>query len=446
VIAAQAARGLFSAFALLSLVAPSLTAGPFTWLPLITLSRIADASVGLGPLSLLPAAMVLAWLGARLLERPRRRWLWGIPGITLPLAGLTILMLLSLEPAPSQRTLVVLVTVGLLWLLYLFAVNEKPSLTAPLALVVVIQGSVALGQFVCQRDLGLRFLGEPSLDPEISGCSVLWARDSRWLRAYGLTGNPNLLGATLSVLLLLLADDVIHARGWAKLWYTLVTSAGLLGLLATFSRASWLSLTVGLFAWTLRRVARDRWGPGLEGLRSSPRQIQLLVPTILAALFLLLCHDLVASRFFHLETPLEARSIRDRRRDAELAVELVIRNPWRGVGVRNYLVAVRAIETDSRTVHNITLLMAAELGLPGAALWLWMALTGLLRPMSAGWLPWSAMLVAAVFDIGLSMTNSWYATVVFALLAAHVSLPRSAAQGPPVVDGERCPRDQQDAG
>jgi O-antigen ligase len=418
---------LFGAFIFLALVAPSLTVGPFSWLPLISLSNIADAPIGLGPLSLVPGAMVLAWLVARLLETPRRHWLWGRLGVSIPLAGLTLLMLSGLEPALDQRTLVVLITLVLLWSVYLFVVNEKPDLTLSLGLVVAIQGSVALGQFVCQRDLGISLLGEPTLDREVSGVSVLWARGSRWLRAYGLTGNPNVLGAVLSVLLLILADDIIRARGWRQLFFTFVASSGLLGLLTTFSRSSWLAFGLGLLAWALRRSLLDRLRTRSKERRPLLLRPQVVVPIILAALFLLLHDDLVASRFLHLETPIEARSIRDRRLDTDLAIRLVKEHPWRGVGVSNYLVAVRAIETDSRTVHNTLLLIAAELGLPGAALWLWLALSSLLHPLSAGWVPWVAMLVSTLFDISLSMTNSWYATVVFALLAAHASLPLGTA-------------------
>jgi O-antigen ligase len=435
---------LFAAFVFLALVAPSLTAGPFTWLPLINLSVIAEAPIGLGPLSLLPGLMILAWLVARLAETSRRRWLWGRTGVLLPLAGLTLLMLLSLEPALDQPTLVVLLTFGLLWFVYLFVVNEKPDLTIALALVIAIQGCVAVGQFVCQRDLGIRLLGEPSLDPQVSGISVLWARDSRWLRAYGLTGNPNVLGAALSVLLLLLADDIAGASGWRQLCFTFVTSVGLLGLLTTFSRSSWLAFGLGLLAWTVRRTLLGRRAIRSEGQQPLFLRPQLVIPIIVAALFLLLHYDLVASRFLHLDTPLEARSIRDRQKDTDLAIRLITEHPWRGVGARNYLVAVRAIEPDSRTVHNVPLLMAAELGLPGAALWLWLALTGVLHPLSAAWAPWSAMMVSAQFDIALSVTNSWYATTVFALLAAHISLPLRAAQGPRVVDQERPLRDCSD--
>jgi hypothetical protein len=441
-VATRAAHGQFAAFVLLALAAPSLTRGPFTWLPVFTVSNIADDPVGVGPLSVLPASLGLAWLVARLLERPPRRWLWGRPGVTLPLAGLTLLMLLSLEPALNHRTLVVLLTLALLWSIYFFVVNEKPNLTAPLALVVIIQGSVALGQFVCQSDLGISLLGEPVLDPQLSGISVLWARESRWLRAYGLTGHPSLLGGTLGVLLLLLADDIAEARGLRQLWFTLVASIGLLGLLTTFSRSAWIAFGLGLLAWFLRRTVPHQERAGSGERRQLLRKTQLLVPALVAALFLLLHYDLVASRFLQLDTPLEARSIHDRQRDADLAIQLIRRYPWRGVGVRNYLVAVRAIEPDSRAVHNVLLLTAAELGLPGAALWSWLALTGLLHPLSAAWAPWSAMLVTTVFDIGLSMTNSWYATVVFALLSAHVSLPARVAQLPRVEDRERLRKDR----
>jgi hypothetical protein len=430
----KAKQGLFLTFITLSLIFPSPTRGPLNWLPLVRVSGIDEAPVALGPLVLLPGLALIAWFLARVLERPSRPWRWSRPGITLPLAGLTLLMLLSLEPALNQRTVVVILSLGLLWWVYLFIVNEAPSLTIPLTLVIAVQGSVAVGQFAFQGDLGLSALGEPTLDPERSGVCVLFARGQRWLRAYGLSGHPNLLGAVLSISLLLIIDDATMKQrrsGWARVWFALVASAGILGLLTTFSRSAWLAFGVGLLAWLLRRALHRRISRGpqerrpLRGLAETLRQpVQFVVPVVLALLFLLLYHDLVASRFLHLETPIEARSVSDRQVDANLALRLIRQHPWRGVGVNNYLVAVRAIETDSRTVHNVPLLTAAELGLPGAALWIWLALSGLTRPQSPAWPPWIAMLIAGLFDVALFPTNSWYAATVFGLLAAHTSLPR----------------------
>ncbi len=462
----RAKQGLFLTFITLTLIFPSPTRGPLNWLPIVQVPGIDEAPVALGPLVLVPGLALIAWFVARVCERPSRPWRWGRPGITLPLAGLTLLMLLSLEPALNQRTVVVILSLGLLWWVYLFIVNEAPSLTIPLTLVIAIQSSVALGQFAFQGDLGLSALGEPTLDPERSGVCVLFARGQRWLRAYGLSGHPNLLGAVLSISLLIIIDDatmkgkrsdirhkegkqsdirhkkskrsdIAKARGWAQAWFALVASAGLLGLLVTFSRSAWLAFGVGLLAWLLHRSLHRRTPCGPEGKRSlrglveTLRQpVQFVVPVVLALLFLLLYHDLVASRFLHLETPIEARSVSDRQVDANLALRLIRQHPWRGVGVNNYLVAVRAIETDSRTVHNVPLLTAAELGLPGAALWIWLVLSGLSRPQSPAWAPWIAMLIAGLFDVALFPTNSWYAATVFGLLAAHTSLPFIAAPEP----------------
>ncbi len=429
-LANKAKQSLFLAFVALSLTIPSVISGPFTWLPFIQVPGIHNAPLNLGPVALLPGLALAAWALARAIERPARRWRWGRSGITLPLAGLTLLMVASLELTLNRRTLLALLAMGLLWWVYLFVVNETPHLTILLSCIIVIQGSIAVGQFALQRDLGLSWLGEPPLDAQLSGTCVLFARGRRWLRAYGLGGHPNLLGALLSVLFLLIIDDIAEARRWRQGWFTLVTTVGLLGLLTTFSRSAWLAFAMGILFWlaTRLRIAPRRGKPfgSLSFDRASQlwrRYAQFIVPLLLGLAFLLLFHDLVASRFLHLETPIEARSIGDRQVDANLALILIRQHPWTGVGVQNYLPAVRAIEPDSRTVHNVLLLAAAELGLPGAALWLWLSLSGLTRPSTRGWPPWIAMLFVGLFDIVLFPTNSWYAAVSFGLLAALASLP-----------------------
>jgi hypothetical protein len=174
-----------------------------------------------------------------------------------------------------------------------------------------------------------------------------------------------------------------------------------------------------------------------------------MMPLLFAALFLFAYRDLVVSRFVGLDTPIEARSLNDRQRDAELALELAAGHPWRGVGAGNYLPAVREVTLDSRPVHSVPLLVAAELGVPGAVLWVWVMVAGLWaagmraaafqsRPagalMKSGGRPpaivggcpvalgtWSAMLVLGMFDVSLWVTASWRAAILFAVLAARVA-------------------------
>jgi O-antigen ligase len=133
-----------------------------------------------------------------------------------------------------------------------------------------------------------------------------------------------------------------------------------------------------------------------------------------------LCRDLALSRFVHLSTPTEARSLDERQRDTGLALDLIVDHPWRGVGAGNYVPAIRERQPKSQPVHNVLLLVTAELGLLGAGLWLWLVLAGLRGPPFA-WGPWLAMIVIGLFDVSLWLTTSWRAAILFGLLLAHVA-------------------------
>ena len=184
-------RILFGAFLVMALTVPSLTDGLLNWLPVVRFPGLADPALGVGPLALLPLLAVGSWIVHRSASRDQAAWRWGPPGVAIPLAGFTLLTLLGLDMTISHRTVVVLLMLLVLWWVYLFVVNEAPSLVAPLSIVLSVQGSIALAQFANQGDLGLQWLGEPVLDPARSGTTVLFARGQRWLRAYGLSGHPN---------------------------------------------------------------------------------------------------------------------------------------------------------------------------------------------------------------------------------------------------------------
>jgi len=440
-LASRVSHVLFGLFIMVALTNPSLTRGALTWLPLVQLSGIEDGPVRVGPVrvgpvSLLPILTVVTWGFSRWRDRPRQSWRWGAPGVTLPLAGFTLLTILGLDPAPTHRTMVVAMMLLMMWGVYLFVVNEQPDLRPSVIAVLLIQGSVAVGQFALQRDLGLQWLGEPVLDVHQSGISVLSARGRRWLRAYGLAGHPNLLGATLAALLLLLVAETDAGRDGKRTSFALAASAGMLGLVATFSRGAWLAFGLGLVCWIARRVTRSSqthaaFKPGAPFTLGRPlkEHVHLIVPVALALLLLASSHDLVLSRFFQLDSPTEAPSIEHRQVDAGLAVRLIRQHPWTGVGAQNYLPAVRAIESNSRTVHNVFLLTGAELGLPGAALWLWVTLSVLARPAAPTWASWTALTVAGLFDVAVHPTNNWFASVLVGLTAAGASIPRVRGSG-----------------
>ncbi len=114
----------------------------------------------------------------------------------------------------------------------------------PLAIVALLQGRVAIAQFMQQSSVGLDWLGELALHRELRGYSIVWAQNQRWLRAYGLTGHPNVLAATmLAGFWFSLRGPPLAFAGWliptpiavfdATLWITTsVRGAVLMGTLA----------------------------------------------------------------------------------------------------------------------------------------------------------------------------------------------------------------------
>jgi hypothetical protein len=429
---------LFALFVLLALVTPTWRTGIFTWWPLVHLPMLAGRPANIGILSLLPGLLLIVWFTYRLLERPPRRWSWGRALMTLPMALLCLLALLSLSPTPSWATLVQVISLALLWLVYLFISNERPGLTATIALVVLIQATVGAGQFLLQGDLGLTVIGEPTLNPAVRGTSVVVADGRFWLRAYGLTGHPNVLGATLAILILVLLPALAREGSWRRPLLLAVVALGLVGLVVSFSRTAWMAFGVGFVTWVL--AERGRKATGRLQLRRA--WLLAIVPVLLV---LWIYRDLAIGRFLSLDTPIEATSLAERQRDASIAAQLIFNQPWQGVGSGNYLPAAQAIDPRAATVHNVPLLVATELGLPGLLTLLILGVAPLFYPEGGSWRSWRwrlapaaaswvAFLVVGLTDVSLWPLASWHAAMVFGLVAGLQtaqpdSFPTSVVKG-----------------
>lgn len=414
----------FALWLALSLSTPSWRYGPLSWWPLLEMDQFGGAPMVVGPLMLLPALTIGGWALVRLAGRGSHPWRWGRPEIVLPLLGMTVLGLATLDPGPVRRTVLYGGSLVIAWFVLLFVINERPALTFPLSVVMILQGSVALGQFLVQRDLGLTALGELRLDPMVEGISVLWARGRPWLRAYGLTTHPNMLGAMLAALWLLLLPAYDRVRGWRRLAMAVVLTIGFGGLLVSFSRSAWLAFAAALILWFMLGRRRDQ---GLAAGSVFWRRLLLLaLPSLL---FLFFYRDLVFSRFLRLGTAIEAESIANRLRDARLALELTAAHPWRGVGLGAFHPAALTLHKEASLVHNVPLLAAAELGLVALLLWACLAFAPFLRQDSAvaGRLaPWLLMIVVGMFDVTLWWGHNWQTAILFALLAACVGKPLAA--------------------
>src|SRR5581483_6243504 len=125
--------------------------------------------------------------------------------------------------------------------LYFVLVNVPMSphwVGLALAAGVMVQGSVAFGQFQQQHSLGLYDWGELILDPMQTGPSIVRDGTLRVLRVYGLTDHPNLLGGFFTFALILILGYYFAAAHTRARYLLLVPIAiGSTALVFTFSRA-----------------------------------------------------------------------------------------------------------------------------------------------------------------------------------------------------------------
>lgn len=410
----------------LSLLTPSWRYGPFSWWPVWHFSELAGGPVALGLLNVLPGLLLVAWIIEK--RASGSAWHRGEIVVTLPMAVFTLWALVRLDYGSARLLFIYGGAFALTWLVYLYAVNERPRLWPALVAVISVQSLIAVAQFLVQADLGLEIMGELPLNPAFEGVTVLFAREQPWLRAYGLTAHPNFLGAMLAALLALLLPAYQRSGDLSRKIMAATLALGMAGLLVTFSRSAWLALALGTATWLLLQTDLRRF---VTQGRHREAIILALPVTLIVVLFLILYPDLVLSRFLTLDRPLEARSIYRRLYDARLAMAVAGDHPWLGAGLGHYVDAARQLSSSAERVHNVFLLVLAELGLVGLApvvglllapMWrLWRSCGHDRRRCAAGMAPWIVMLTVNQFDTTLWLTANWQTAILFGLLAANLS-------------------------
>jgi|SRR5579859_7860489 len=407
-------RGCLMAFAAMALISTNREAGLLTLGALAQINSPVRGGVQVGIAFLLLPVGAALWLAGRwLLLGPRpwaARWRLGPLPVVVPLGSLLVLTLVHLSPAIGWADgAFVLTGLGLLVMAYLFILWDGPrgpALAAFVALVGGLQALVGVGQFVLQHDLGLRWLGEMSLNPSAAGVSVLGG-SVRILRAYGLMRHPNALGAILPLSLLAALSLWLRAgRRQRAIWSALILVITA-GLALSFSRAGWIAALAGVgVLFMASRSTRDRarhmgggsWLPVVLGAAVVVVGMVSLEPGLFLGRVLGalgggsgLEHGSMAERLFSLQT----------------AWTLIERWPLWGVGTRQYVLVVAQLihvsPRESLLVDSTPLALWAELGLAAPVAWLGLGLA----------LVWLGCRRAAAraANLDLALATAWMAAV-----------------------------------
>ncbi|MDO8505480.1 MAG: O-antigen ligase family protein [bacterium] len=268
----------------------------------------------------------------------------------------------------------------------------------------VLQASLGIYQFLTQSSFTSTIFGIALHDPQMLGTSVVQFEDQRWLRAYGGLPHPNVLGGYLVValaiaLMLLIAyqraeqsDKIVCGRTrFCQLSLKVIIPILMTGIFFSFSRASWVAgiIVLGYLAVQSLRSARiyPRVAAGFSPPHGDLKVAATTVPLashkmlcyivlimLYAALLATIYHPLVFTRL-HGTTRLETKSRVERMGGLREGWELVKTHPIIGVGIGNYTQTLQQFRPGQplylyQPVHNVPLLVWAELGLIGLALFI----------------------------------------------------------------------------
>jgi hypothetical protein len=294
-----------------------------------------------------------------------------------------------------------------LWLVFgvFLSLQDRPETWRFAALgfcaALALQIFIGTWQFSAQstdfmKPLRLSWPGE--LDPATRGVSVVQLLDgTRWLRVYGTLPHPNILGG---IVLAFLAGPValflLDAR--RKVWTVILFAVSMAFLVLTFSRSAWLGLAVAILVLIFHRLK-------LERKKLLALTLAALTGLILAAAPL---YNLIFTRVSGTAVATEAFSIQARVWLIQATLDMIKNHPVLGVGIGAYLPEyVRHAPAGSlvEPVHNLPLLVTAELGIAGALILAALGiliLLGTLRADRPGAVIFSAVLIglctAALFD------------------------------------------------
>jgi hypothetical protein len=356
------------------------------------------------------------WLLSRILGSAQTKLRLGPAFVYVPLLGFLALGFLgtlrAIDPMYAAFPVARLVLVLAFYLMLVNAPLRRELIAWPLAGAMVIQAAVSVPQFLLGHTVGLPQLGETPNDSRWPGASVVAIGERRWLRAYGLSQHPNVLGGLAMVYSLVVSGFCLRQSGLRRLAILGLLAVTVGTLLLTFSRAAWLGTVaggaalLGLLFWAQRTSSRPiRWS-----------SLWLSAGTVLtvSVAFVSVVWPLLVPRLGLATEGIETRSLEERAILGKAGLVLVQKRPWLGVGLGSFAEALHRLAPETvayyaefTPAHNVLILATAELGILGGLFWLclivspWIALW--LRRRQVKMTPWWAGLCAAM--AALTMTS-----------------------------------------
>lgn len=294
----------------------------------------------------------------------------------------------------SSISIIVAIRFTLFFLFYLYLISNVKTIRTilwPLGWGIALQGGLALTQYFVNHSLGLKLLGESVLDPEASGVPVIIVEGVRRLRAHGTLPHANVLGGYLVIGLILMSSWLYAVRrSWKHYLMWLLFIIGTLGLVVSFSRSAWLVLVISMILLTI-------WTVYVRPKKFKASILPGAIILVVVVGMIISQYSTITSRF-DINQYVEQRSINSRIERINEFQGVYSECPLLGIGIGQYVPYLQQINESGlgwsyrkdlngwaynpgydfyEPVHNIFLLVLAELGIIGLIIFIFILLTAL---------------------------------------------------------------------
>ncbi|MEA1909848.1 MAG: O-antigen ligase family protein [Patescibacteria group bacterium] len=344
------------------------------------------ASISIYLTDILIVVLLLGWL-----LFGKNKINWGPKIIIWPLTSFLVWVWLSLIAAyystgdlVSAVSGAIHLTLFYFWYLYLINhIKTWKELLIPFGIGVGLQVILGVLQYFNNHSMGWAFMGEQILDPIKIGIPVVIVDSIRQLRSHGAMSHANVFGGLVAVSLPILLAGVWGIKDKIVSWLgTFGVALVALALLFSFSRGAWLVAGFSLLILTILSI----WKLGLRNL------VQLIALVLFGIIISSTFWPAITSRFNTAEG-IERNSVVERFNQFEEWEKVSREYPLTGAGIGQYTIyLVQQGETeigwrydsnlpgwvynfgsqvwDYQPVHNIWLLILAELGWIGVGLFI----------------------------------------------------------------------------
>lgn len=260
--------------------------------------------------------------------------------------------------------------------------------------ISIFQSIIGIFQFITQKSIGLFWLGESHISPNIPGVAKILFDGHILIRSYGIFPHPNIFGGflLLSIVLSIIYKKSIHKPLLSntikfnrfsiilgKINLDFIIFIQLLALMLTFSKSAIVGLLIALFYIYIPNILGRNKMFHVEQKRVPRGTYSYNVAyshkfrVIILVIFILITMVYILWSNFNL---LLSKSLYERIFYLNVSRGTILSNPILGTGIGQFVINMPKYENNLelwqfQPVHNVFLLIWSELGMVGLGLFIY---------------------------------------------------------------------------